>query len=274
MISRLRFHHLDLFSGIGGFAIAAQAAGFTTIGFSEIDPYASAVLKKHWPDIPNYGDIRTVPALRCDLITGGFPCQPFSCAGKQRGAADNRYLWPTMLDVIGRCKPAWVLAENVPGIIGMELDRVQSDLEGIGYKTGTLVIPACAVDARHRRSRVWIVAYSESTPWRARLRENKPEGFEQSIATDDGEAVAHTHGEPPGRPAIARSQCCKWLPEPAVLRVAHGIPNRVDRLKCLGNSIVPQVAQVILENIATILDFPVQPKKPPTHKDLFSGVKS
>lgn len=144
--------HLDLFSGIGGFALAAQWAGFQTIGFSEIEPYASQVLKKHWPDVPNHGDVRTVPAVRCDIITGGFPCQPFSVAGKRGGAEDDRFLWPSMLDVIDQCKPAWVVGENVPGLIGMELERCLADLEGIGFRVQPLVIPACSVGAPVRRT--------------------------------------------------------------------------------------------------------------------------
>lgn len=154
--------HLDLFSGIGGFALAAQAAGFQTIGFSEVEPYACKILKRHWPEVPNYGDIRNVRGIACDLITGGFPCQPFSLAGKRKGASDDRALWPEMLRVISESRPRWVLGENVPGIISMELDRVLSDLENLHYTVWPLVVPACAVDAKHRRSRVWIVAHAAS----------------------------------------------------------------------------------------------------------------
>lgn len=153
--------HLDLFSGIGGFALAAAAAGYKTIGFSEIESYACKILKRHWPDVPNYGDIRNIRGVRADLITGGFPCQPYSLAGERRGASDDRALWPEMLRVIDDAKPEWVLGENVAGIITLELDRVLSDLEGIGYSAWPLVIPACALDARHRRDRVWIVAHAE-----------------------------------------------------------------------------------------------------------------
>jgi DNA (cytosine-5)-methyltransferase 1 len=153
--------HLDLFSGIGGFALAAQWTGWKTIAFSEIEPYACKVLKRHWPDVPNFGDIRNVRGVRAELVTGGFPCQPYSLAGKRRGASDDRALWPEMRRVIAEARPAWVLGENVPGIIGMELDRVLDDLEDLGYATWPLGIPACAVDARHRRERIWIVAHSD-----------------------------------------------------------------------------------------------------------------
>jgi len=155
-------NHLDLFSGIGGFALAAKWAGFTTVAFSEVDKYACRVLNKNFPGVPNLGDITRSgewPDMGpIGILTGGFPCQPFSCAGKRRGASDDRFLWPAMLGVVQRYKPTWIIGENVPGIIPMELDRVLSGLEGLEYTCQTLVIPACAVDARHRRDRVWVMA--------------------------------------------------------------------------------------------------------------------
>ena len=159
-------NHLDLFSGIGGFALAAEWCGITTVGFSEIDPYASAVLAKHWPSIKNYGDIRTITKTtipgEINLITGGFPCQPFSTAGKQRGRDDPRDLWPEMFRVIKEFRPRWVVGENVAGFVKMELDRTLADLESEGYTVRTFIIPACAVNAPHRRDRVWVIAYAES----------------------------------------------------------------------------------------------------------------
>ena len=151
----------SLFSGIGGFDLGLERAGFTVRWQSEIEPYCCKVLKQWWPDVPNLGDIFKIkdpPPV--DLICGGFPCQPFSVAGKRQGKADDRYLWPEMLRVITEVKPRWVFAENVPGILHMELDQVLSDLEGQGYETGTLIIPACALNAPHRRSRVWILGYT------------------------------------------------------------------------------------------------------------------
>jgi DNA (cytosine-5)-methyltransferase 1 len=153
--------HLDLFSGIGGFALAAGWAGFETIGFCDNEPYAQAVLKKHWPDVPIHGDIKALDGTAhrgVTLLTGGFPCQPFSCAGEQRGKDDDRYLWPQMLRVIQEARPAWVVGENVAGIIGLALDQVCSDLEECGYEVEPIIIPACGVDAPHRRNRVWIIA--------------------------------------------------------------------------------------------------------------------
>lgn len=265
----VRLTHLDLFSGIGGFALAAQAVGMTTIGFSEIEPYACKVLKRHWPDVPNYGDIRNIRGVRCDLITGGFPCQPFSCAGKQRGAKDDRHLWSEMCRVIAEARPTWVLGENVPGIIAMELDRVLSDLEGIGYACWPLVIPALAVDARHRRDRLWVVAYSGSSEGEqrrvAKMLGGRPEETEQarlgSRPLSDATGIGGKK-EPNGcKPGFAvpqlgdtRTGWHEWPTEPELGRVANGIPNRAHRLQGLGNAIVPQVAETLIREMARTLN--------------------
>lgn len=153
--------HLDLFSGIGGFALAAQWAGFSTVGFAEVDSFCTKVLKKHWPHVVNYGDVRNIQKLgHLDLITGGFPCQPFSQAGKRKGTQDARHLWPEFLRIIRTNHPRFVVAENVTGIVDMELDNILDDLENSGYETQSFVIPASAVQAPHRRERVWIVAHT------------------------------------------------------------------------------------------------------------------
>jgi DNA-cytosine methyltransferase len=157
--------HLDLFSGIGGFALAAKWNGFRTVGFCDNEPYAQAVLKKHWPDVAIHSDIREVRGdlyAGVTLLTGGFPCQPFSCAGKQRGKEDDRYLWPEMLRVIREAQPRWIIGENVAGIVNMALDQVHTDLEAEGYEVESIIIPACGVDAPHRRNRVWIMANAKS----------------------------------------------------------------------------------------------------------------
>jgi DNA (cytosine-5)-methyltransferase 1 len=159
---------LDLFAGIGGFALGLEATGhFRTTCFVENEPYCQAVLKHHWPDIPVLGDIRNVrreelPDPSPGLICGGFPCQPFSNAGKQRAQDDPRHLWPEMFRLIRECRPTWVVGENVTGLINLGLDEVLSDLEGEGYATRTFNIPACAVGAPHLRQRLWIVAHSDS----------------------------------------------------------------------------------------------------------------
>ncbi|MBX6424169.1 DNA (cytosine-5-)-methyltransferase (plasmid) [Thermosulfurimonas sp. F29] len=159
--------HLDLFSGIGGFALAARwvwGKAHRVLAFVEIDPFCQEVLRKHFPGVPIHDDIRTFKAThlvgRVDLLTGGWPCQPFSHAGKRRGKADDRYLWPEMRRIIEECRPRWVVGENVAGIINLALDDVLSDLEALGYEAWPIVVPACAVNAPHRRDRVWIVAYN------------------------------------------------------------------------------------------------------------------
>ena len=157
---------LDLFSGIGGFSLGLEAAGMETVAFCEREPFCQAVLRKHWPDIAIHDDITELDGYgyrgSIDVVCGGFPCQPFSVAGKRRGADDDRALWPEMLRVIRESQPTWVIGENVTGIIEMELNTVLSDLESEGYLCQTFVIPACAVDARHRRDRVWVIAMADS----------------------------------------------------------------------------------------------------------------
>lgn len=162
--------HLSLFSGIGGIDLAAEWAGFKTVGQCEWAEYPTKVLEKHWPDVMRWKDIRTLTResfcektgrRTVDVISGGFPCQPFSVAGKQRGKEDDRYLWPEMVRVIKELRPTWVVGENVAGIVRMALPDILSELEACGYRTRTFLIPACAVGARHRRYRVAIVGYSE-----------------------------------------------------------------------------------------------------------------
>lgn len=169
--------HLDLCSGIGGFALAARWAGFETVAFCEIDAFCRKVLAKHWPGVPVERDlIKLAERLQnpyklwrfkqlygtIDLLTAGIPCQPYSLAGERRGAADDRALWPQTLRIIRAIKPRWVVIENVAGFVSLALDGVLSELESEGYETQAFIIPAVAVDAQHRRDRVWIVAHASS----------------------------------------------------------------------------------------------------------------
>jgi DNA (cytosine-5)-methyltransferase 1 len=264
--------HLDLFSGIGGFALAAGWAGYNTIGFCEIEDYPRRVLSKRFSGVPIHGDIRELDGSvyrGVSLITGGYPCQPFSAAGKRGGASDDRHLWPQMLRVIKQARPVFVVAENVAGHITLGLDEVLADLEGEGYAGRAIVVPACAVNAPHRRDRVWVVArdvaHSNSSGMERPRSEQQTAGVSRA-----GEDVAHseikrTQGlrtsgveESPAHAGQEVPLCSYerigssyWEAEPAVGRVADGIPDRVDRLKGLGNAIVPQVAYELIRHLET-----------------------
>lgn len=277
---------LDLFSGIGGFSVGLERAGFETVAFCEIEDYPRAVLRRHWPDVPIYGDIKqlTVEQLRADgivpdVICGGYPCQPFSVAGRQRGQEDERHLWPEMLRLIRECKPRWVISENVSGHIKLGLDEVLASLEAEGYTTWSFIIPACAVNAPHKRDRVWIVAHADSDDGRhgsgskSQEREARVEhgrGGKRQLIRQPDEDVADTHGARSqgrlsgrqkaqreselghvGRSSSTYRQPTEdwWAVEPAVGRVAHGIPRRVDRIRGLGNAVVPQIPEIIGQTI-------------------------
>ncbi len=269
-----KLRSLELFAGIGGFALGLEATGyFETVGFCENDPYARAVLRKHWPDVPQFGDIKelTVDQIkekcgRIDIVTGGYPCQPYSQAGKRRGHEDDRDLWPEMFRIIKGLRPSRVLGENVVGHITLGLDRTISDLEAEGYAVRVFVIPACAVRAPHRRDRVWIVghridagleghagngsaeagrAQPHGSASEASLRGRGGPDPDADLVDDDGGRyeASRDGGQFAAQAELSRGEICepRWLPEPDVGRVAYGIPARVDRIKTLGNAVVPQV---------------------------------
>lgn len=281
--------HLSLFSGIGGLDLAAEAAGFTTVAQCEWADYPTKVLEKHWPDVPRWRDIRTLTGesfyertgLRTvDVVSGGFPCQPFSVAGKRRAKDDDHYLWPEMCRVIRELRPSWVIGENVPGIINLALDEVLSDLEAEGYEVQAFVVPACGVDAPHLRYRVAVVAHrntdnvcKEKDPVRTGREAVKHGvlgevrgcsvvagvcGMVDGVRTGVYEVASDTESRdvegsqteqifrggvlpPPARGASGTHAAWEdWPDEPGVPRVDDGIPDRVDRIKCLGNAVVPQ----------------------------------
>ena len=332
--------HFSLFTGIGGIDLAAEWAGFETVGQCEWADYPTKVLEKHWPDVPRWRNIRSVTKesfaertnrRTVDLISGGFPCQPFSVAGKQKGKDDDRYLWPEMLRVVSELRPNWVLGENVAGIVNMALDTVLSDLEALGYEVQAYIIPACGVDAPHRRNRVFIVANAIGRGCGEIVQRGRMEGirgarpYNTMQITESGTGVlgdaercgcdwdnrrragaqltngckdvanaqserrreARTHCERSAKwasvggvmaytdnPGMERCEIAgsieglwtkrnkyagrcgegdgAWAAEPNVGRVANGIPSRVDRLKCLGNAVVPQQVYPILQAIADI----------------------
>lgn len=278
--------HLSLFSGIGGLDLAAEWAGFRTVGQCEWADYPRAVLEKHWPGLPRWRDIHTLTKESfyeqtgletVTVLSGGFPCQPFSTAGKRRGKEDDRYLWPEMLRVIQEIRPRWVVGENVAGIVTLALDQVLSDLESIGYACQAVIIPACAVDAPHRRDRCAILAHADSQGLQGCQQHGAfSQGWQQEPYRPTGEfckadtdsddrcgdvrrecelSAAEGNGGSRGdfRGGTPEHGCWeRWPAEPNVGRVAHGIPARVDRLRCLGNAVVPQQFYPVFRGIAEL----------------------
>ena len=218
----------SLFSGIGGLDLGLERAGMRVIWQSEIDPFACRVLKKHWPEVPNYGDIKNIEwgnIPRPNVICGGYPCQPFSTAGKRRGDRDPRHLWPWVREAISRLRPDYAILENVRGHLTMGGLSVVGDLAAVGYDAEWRIVSAASVGANHRRDRIIIVAYPNSAP---KQLEHKRE-----VAEPD----------PTGRSKYRGWEW--WQIEPDLGRVANGVSNGVDRLRGLGNAVVPQVAEVI-----------------------------
>ena len=329
----MKLKHLDLFSGIGGFSLGLEATGyFDTVAFCDYDSYCQKVLRKHWPWVTIYDDVKELNSERLeanghtkiDIITGGYPCQPFSIAGRQKGEQDPRHVWPEYFRLIQELRPTWDIGENVAGHIKLGLDTVLENLESEGYSARAFSISASSVGAVHQRERVWIVGYSEhngsSTTEKSRVSEktddNSKEGQNKTIQfertggshnsedventrcsqwpwsffgnqdedeTREGDAyqfersgstskidVANTksfsrnehetnreHGKTPVQ-EISRNrggisgESTWWSVEPDVGRVAHGVPKRVDRLKSLGNSLIPHIPYYIGKSILEV----------------------
>lgn len=279
--------HYDLFSGIGGFSLAIdEVFKNETIKhiFCEWESFPTAVLKKHWPDAEYWGDIADLVAHTKDsrlegrnpkghtstsgrsakqpfsIVTGGFPCQPFSAAGRRRGTADDRYKWPEMFAVIKNVKPDWVVAENVRGLVtwndGMVLEQVCTDLESIGYEVQPLIIPAVAVNAPHRRDRVWIIANRSSE--RRQQITTSPLSNE---GKNEGRPSKNNHKLPSkGEGDWSRNwqevafTTCNDTMDDGIPRIVDGVPIsrakwRKESLKAYGNAIVPQVAVEVMRAI-------------------------
>jgi len=309
-----KLKHLDLFSGIGGFALAAQWTGcFETIGFCEIEKFPQKLLAQNFPGIQIFEDIKNLHETdlqqKPDVITGGYPCQPFSVAGKQRGDKDDRHLWPEMFRLIRECSPRYVICENVAGHVKLGLDVVLSDLENEGYTCRTFIIPACAKGYPHRRDRVWIVAncqvcrrddsqversgenrestgkagrchsVDDANPEHSGRNATKKQGSNgtsicnsekgkneagelegiyspENVADTDGKrrkeqyasAFKQEPGQYPGE--FCGRTTFRGFTQSPVCRRDDGIPNRVDRIKGLGNAIVPAIAYELLMCVA------------------------
>ena len=348
--------HVDLCSGIGGFALGFEWAGLSRpVLFCDIEPWCRQVLQKHWPDVPIHSDVKELASdperfiPDCDILTAGYPCQPFSSAGKRQGEQDDRHIWPYIRQIVAHKRPTWTVFENVYGHVSLGLDTVLADLEAEGYTTRTFIVPACGVGAPHRRDRLWIVGYTEDNGcdrgsegvgregtesqqdesqleiWsqlsgpsadvadtsgagsKARSahrvgddddsrRDSKeptsagskgggadvadtesvgvqglrPSGEQephtyagQEVSVRSSEDVADTVSQRAQGGATGRQDAenaressrgapeWDWDVEPDVGRVANGVPKRVDRLKGLGNAIVPQIAQQIGTAIRT-----------------------
>ena len=319
--------HLDLFSGIGGFSLGMEATGgFETVAFCEIEKFPRKILKNHWPHVKQYKDIKeltneqleTDGIIPIDIITGGYPCQPFSVAGRKLGEKDKRHLWPEMFRLVKECRPTWVIGENVSGHIKLGLDTVLEDLESEGYSTRTFSISASSIGANHQRERVWTVAHSERNNnlreeqrvngkekeiqrehWENNSTSRKSSGtdsirqtnntdventrrtlqqgsifkgedanetgqedadqFERS-SSSSGNGISNTNGS--GLQGLGSEYQLResqeersfgwerwWELEPDVGRVANGVSKRMDRLKGLGNSLVPAIPYIIGQSI-------------------------
>ncbi len=293
--------HLDLFTGCGGFALAARwvwGDDYYPVAFCEIKKRCHETLIKNFGNVPIYSDIRTFDGKqyykKVDIITGGDPCQPHSLSGKRLGPGDDRFLWPEMLRIIKEVRPTWIINENVIGSISnLVLDNKISDLENIGYAARPYNIPACAVGALHERKRIWIIGKDDAVSHGVSERcEKRPKyGFEQAKRTErSGEdavrhdhrvrqkeknmqlrenekisissstsknALCHTNGSGSfwrkwWRAGAEFIDGSRWAIEPPICGVVDGLPDRVDRIEMLGNSIVPPVAKAFFAAIKKV----------------------
>jgi DNA (cytosine-5)-methyltransferase 1 len=245
--------HLDLFSGIGGFALAATWAGIDTQAFCEIDDKAKDVLRKNFPGVQIHDDIKKLDGAayeNIDIITGGYPCQPFSVAGNQAAEKDDRHLWPEMLRIITQAKPSWVICENVHGHVRLGLDKVLHDLEGLSYSVQPFIISALSAGADHRRNRVFIVANASGygrdeskTPGGDGAANEHPEEGQNKNCNDEGRGRLWARMERLGGEERPRRT------KPPEIRVDDGLPGRMDRNKMIGNAVNPLIVLQIFKAI-------------------------
>ena len=274
--------HGSLFSGVGGFDLAAERMGWKNKFHCEWNPFGQRVLKYYWPQAESFIDITKSNfknyANRIDVLTGGFPCQPYSTAGKRKGKADERHLWPEMLRAIREIKPTWIVGENVLGLVnwngGLVFEEVQTDLEAQGYEVQPFILPACATNAPHRRERVWFIAYSYSNGLNRRNLKNERQPNERGIdalsnikhgfkkganPNTDGGRFQRIEKEEKGKFSINRNAWDKFPTQSAVCNGNDGISSKLDgitfsnwreeSIKAGGNAIVSQVAINIFESI-------------------------
>lgn len=300
--------HIGLFEGIGGFSLAARVAGWKTMVTCEIEPFCQRVLKYHFPDAYHHGDIKTLnyETIKAELsnrygtdwrrepivLTGGFPCQPYSTAGKRKGNEDDRHLWPEMLRVIREVSPEWVVGENVFGLIswsgGLVFEEVQTDLEAEGYEVWPVILPAASVGAPHRRDRVWFIALNANYKGSS-SRHGSVQGKNEEISkwnnnakfsdTNNG-TITNTdnqglqRSQKPGStgsggerqtqqsPRFLRTTWENFPTQPPVCRRNDGFPGKLDgitipswrnnTIKAFGNAIVPQIAYQLFQVINEI----------------------
>lgn len=292
--------HGSLFSGIGGFDLAAEWMGWTNVFNCEWEEFPRQILKHHFPNAKQYGDVRDLQATEysghLDILTGGFPCQPYSVAGERKGNEDERHLWPEMLRVIRECKPTWVVGENVLGLVnwsdGLVFEEVCSDLESEGFEVQPIVLPAAGVaSCPHRRDRVWFIAYSNDNRKSRRPQRDETEGGGEGIQERDEVQLAdesnhlrelstYSRGvRPPSQVADGKLEGGQRPPErrewdvwhsfptkPALCGGDDGIPRELDSItfpkwrketiKAYGNAIVPQVALQIFRAIEAYATHP------------------
>ena len=238
---------LDLFSGIGGFSLGLERAGrFRTVAFCEIEPYCRAVLKKHWPDVPCFEDVRTLTATNvgaADVICGGFPCQDISNAGHRAGIeAERSGLWGEYFRLICELRPRYVIVENVAALVQRGLERVLGDLASVGYDAEWHCISAAHIGAAHIRDRIWIMAYPGQEH---RLVELSEHG--QSPKVEGGKGQARPPSLQDGNElSLGRENFGRWWTNQSpVCGMADDVPGRLDRLGALGNTIVPAFPEII-----------------------------
>lgn len=238
---------LSLFSGIGGLELGLERAGMTVVGQVELDVFCRSVLGKNWPHVPKHTDVRTTmkwwnsePRPRVDVVCGGYPCQPFSTAGKMLAAQDPRHLWPAFADVLRELRPDYAILENVPAHVRLGFDRVLGDLAELGFDAEWSLVHAAAVGAPHRRPRLFVLAYSHESELGRRGGLPVLEGgwWDEGEAADAHRCRTHLTGT---------ADAVAWAGEPGVGRMVDGPPGELDRarLHALGNAVVPQVSELI-----------------------------